>query len=90
MLVAHLTFSVEDEDETGDGWVLTLGSDINSINTTTKHPTITAATAAMAAAFAADDGVVGYFTQVAQQTVLDANAAAVATETTSLLTAEGL
>lgn len=90
MLVVHLTFSAEDEDDTGDGWVVTYGSDDSTATTVEKYATITAAETAINAAFASDDGVLGYFQQAAEATVLAGESVAVDAELSSLLTAEGL
>lgn len=88
-LIASLRFVTANEDATGDGWEVALGEE-NATPTVTQHATITAAQAAILAAFQADAEVDGYFQQAAEDSVLAANSGTVATTKAGLLTAEGL
>lgn len=89
MLQATLRFIPEQEDGDGNGWELSLG-DETQVPVVTSHATITAAQAAVLAAFQSDPKVDGYFTQAAEQEVLAAGAADVTAAKAALLAAEGL
>lgn len=89
MLQATLRFFPEREDASADGWVVYLG-DEGEAPVVTYYATITLAQAAILAAFQADPGVDGYFTQAAESQVLSTEAAAVTAAKAALLTAEGL
>lgn len=89
MLQATLRFIPEREGDTADGWAVYIGDEAE-IPVVSYHATITAAQAAILAAFQADTGVDGYFTQAAEGEVLTTEAAAVAAAKAALLSAEGL
>ena len=89
MLQAQLRFLPEREGDTTDGWAVYLGDEAE-VPAVTYYETITAAQAAILAAFQADPAVDGYFQGAAEATVLSAEASAVAAAKTALLSAEGL
>jgi hypothetical protein len=89
MLQATTRFLTDREESSGDGWQVSLG-DESAAPTVTYHNTLTAAQAAILAAFQSDAAIVGYFTQAAEASVLTAEAAAVTSAKAALLTAEGL
>lgn len=88
-LIASLRFDSSNEDATGDGWTVFLGQE-NEAPVATEYATITAAQAAILAAFQADVEVDGYFGQAAEDQVLTTEAAAVTAAKAALLAAEGL
>lgn len=90
MLQATMTFDPFREAASQDGWVVYLGELNSAPTTTTYYETITAAQTAILTAFQADTEVNTYFADIAEETVLTSEAAAVAAELLALRTAEGL
>lgn len=89
MLQTTITFRPEIEENTGDGWALSVGQ-VGETPVVTQYATLTLAHAAAVQAFQADADVDGYFTQAAEGQVLTTEGAAVASAKAALLTAEGL
>lgn len=88
-LVASLRFVPGQEDIDGNGWEVHMGQD-DEAPTVSTYATITAAQAAILAAYQADPDVDGYFQQAAEAEVLTTEAANVAAAKAALLAAEGL
>jgi hypothetical protein len=91
-LVVSMSFDPAQEDADDEGWIIAYYDDsiAEAPVTTSTHTTYTAAEAAQWALFQADPTVDAYFQEKAEDQVLAAQAAAVATAETALRTAEGL